>query len=55
LGTIETGKNATIVVSNGDILDIATNDIVLAFIDGRKINLDNRHKYLYRKYQEKYE
>lgn len=55
LGTIETGKNATIVVSNGDILDIATNDIVLAFIDGRKINLDNRHKYLYRKYQKKYE
>ena len=55
LGTIETGKDATIVVSNGDILDIATNDIVLAFIDGRKIDLDNRHKYLYRKYQQKYD
>lgn len=55
LGTIEIGKDATVVISEGDILDIATNNIVLAFINGRNINLDNRHKYLYRKFKAKYE
>lgn len=54
-GTLEEGKNATLVVSGGDILDMRTNQVELAFISGRKIDLDNKHKQLYRKYKEKYE
>jgi imidazolonepropionase-like amidohydrolase len=54
-GSIETGKDANIVVSTGDILDMATNNIEYAFITGRNINLDNKHKQLYRRFQAKYE
>lgn len=55
LGVIEVGKNATLFVSDGDALDIASNNVIFAFIDGREIDLDSRHKYLYRKFQKKYE
>lgn len=54
LGTIEEGKDATIIISEGDILDIGSNNITQAFINGREINLDNKHKYLNRKYNLKY-
>lgn len=53
-GSLEPGKDANIVVSNGDILDMITNDVVMAFICGRSIDLDNKHKMLYRRFQEKY-
>lgn len=54
-GSIETGKDANIVVSAGDILDMRTNNVELAFIMGRSIDLDNKHKQLYRRFQAKYE
>jgi hypothetical protein len=54
-GTLEKGKDANIVVSTGDILDMKTNNIEYAFICGRNINLDNKHKQLYRRFQAKYE
>jgi hypothetical protein len=54
-GSIEVGKDANIVVSTGDILDISTNNIEYAFITGRNINLDNKHKQLYRRFESKYE
>jgi imidazolonepropionase-like amidohydrolase len=54
-GSLEVGKDANIVVSTGDILDMATNNIEYAFITGRSINLDNKHKQLYRRFQAKYE
>jgi len=53
-GTIETGKDANIIVSTGDLLDIRTSNIELAFINGRNIDLDNKHKRLYRKFKKKY-
>ncbi len=53
LGSLEVGKKATIVVSKGDILDQLTNQVTYMFIDGRQVDLDNKHKELYRKYQEK--
>ena len=52
-GSIETGKAATLIVTSGDPLEITT-DVILAFIDGREIDLGNRHKALYEKYREKY-
>lgn len=54
-GSLEKSKDANIVVSNGDLLDMLGNDVVLAFINGRNIDLDNKHKMLYRRFQEKYE
>lgn len=53
-GSLEKGKDANIVVSDGDILDITSNNIIYAFIQGRQINLDNKHKQLYEKYKYKY-
>ena len=53
-GTIEKGKDANIVVSTGDILDMKTNNVEYAFICGRSISLDNKHKQLYRRFQAKY-
>jgi hypothetical protein len=53
-GSIEIGKDANIVVSKGDLLDMSTNDVELAFITGRNISLDNKHKQLYRRFNEKF-
>lgn len=53
-GTLETGKDANIVVSDGDILDIKTNNVIYAFIQGRQISLDDKQKQLYQKYMYKY-
>lgn len=53
-GTLEKGKDANIVVSDGDILDMKSSNVTLAFIQGRQINLDNKQKELYEKYEKKY-
>lgn len=53
-GSIEAGKDANIIVSEGDILDMRTSNVTDAFIQGRKIDLNDKHKQLYEKYQQKY-
>jgi len=53
-GSIEKGKDANIVISAGDILDMHTSVIEHAFIQGRKIVLDDKHKQLYERYKYKY-
>lgn len=53
VGSIETGKLASIVVSEGDILDMRTNKIILAYINGRQLNLNNFQNDLYKKYSNK--
>jgi len=53
-GTIEEGKDANLVISEGDILDMEHSIIDLAFIQGRKINLDNKQTQLSERYQYKY-
>ncbi len=55
VGTLEPGKDATLFISEGDALDLRTNQVTHAFIQGRQINLDNKHKMLYRKFKAKYE
>lgn len=52
-GSLESGKDATLFVSEGDALDMMTNAVIYAFIEGRPIDLDNPQKYLYRKYKAK--
>jgi imidazolonepropionase-like amidohydrolase len=54
-GSLEKGKDATLFISEGDALDMMTNSVSFAFIQGRQIDLDNRQKQLYRKYMGKYE
>lgn len=53
LGSLEKGKAATLIVTNGDPLDFPT-QVETAFIDGRKIDLSNRQTRLRDKYREKY-
>ncbi len=53
IGSIEVGKLASIVVSEGDLLDMKTNAVILAYINGRQINLNNFQNELYKKYSNK--
>ena len=53
-GSIETGKDANIVISEGDILDMRTSIITHAFIQGRQIDLTDKHKQLNQRYMQKY-
>ncbi len=53
-GSLEVGKDATLIVSSGDIMDYGSSNVEYMFIQGRKVDLDNRHKRLYRKYSERY-
>ncbi|QDT13847.1 amidohydrolase family protein [Stieleria marina] len=53
IGSITVGKDATLVIADGDILETSTN-IVQAWIGGREVDLGSRHKTLYEKYRKKY-
>jgi imidazolonepropionase-like amidohydrolase len=54
VGSLEPGKDATIIVTAGDVLEIASR-VERAWIGGREVDLDSRHKRLYRKYKAKYD
>jgi imidazolonepropionase-like amidohydrolase len=54
VGTLEVGKDATLFVSEGDALDMRTNNLEHAFIRGRKLQLTNKQKFLYEQYKAKY-
>jgi imidazolonepropionase-like amidohydrolase len=49
VGTLETGKIANVIVTNGDPLELTT-EIKYLFIKGQLTSTDNRHKRLYEKY-----
>lgn len=53
VGSLEEGKDATLIITDGDPLETAT-VVEAAFVQGRPVDLDDRHKRLYRKYAEKY-
>jgi imidazolonepropionase-like amidohydrolase len=54
-GSIEVGKDANIIVSSGDILDMRTSNVTDAFIQGRKIDLTDKHKLLNDRFEQKYD
>lgn len=54
-GTLEKGKRAILFVADGDALDMRTNIIDMAFIDGRKVPLAGMQQHLFEKYKKKYE
>ena len=53
-GTITVGKDANIIISKGDILDMKSSVIEYAFITGRKVNLDGKQQILYDRFKRKY-
>lgn len=54
-GSIEEGKDASFFISTGDALDMKTNNVILAFINGKKLMLSNLQQELYKKYLNKYQ
>ena len=54
VGSLEPGKDATLFIATGDTLETATR-VTAAYIQGRKLDLTDRHKQLYEKYRTKYE
>lgn len=54
-GTLEVGKSATLFISEGDALDMRTNQLTHAFIDGRNISLETHQTELWKRYMGKYE
>jgi imidazolonepropionase-like amidohydrolase len=48
-GTLETGKTANVIVTNGDPLELTT-DVKYLFIKGQLTSTDNKQKRLYEKY-----
>jgi len=53
-GSLVVGKSATLFSSTGDALDMRTNNVSHAFIDGRHLDLDDHQKKLYRQYKQRY-
>jgi imidazolonepropionase-like amidohydrolase len=53
-GTLENDKDATLFISEGDALDMRTNKLTQAFIQGRMLNLETHQSQLNKKYKEKY-
>lgn len=49
-GTLEPGKEATLIVTDGDPLEIRT-QVRFAFMAGVELDLDNRHRRLFEKYR----
>ena len=50
LGSIEAGKDATLIVTDGDILDLRSR-VVAAYLDGRALDLNDKQKRLYERYR----
>ncbi len=53
VGSLESGKHATLIVTDGDLLEIDTH-IEMQFIQGGRVDLRNKHIQLYEKYLQKY-
>ncbi len=50
LGSLEVGKVANVIVTDGDPLELRTN-VQRVFISGEEISMDSRHTLLYKKFQ----
>ncbi len=54
VGSLEVGKDATFFISEGDALDMRTNKLTNAYIQGREISLESHQTKLYKRYSKKY-
>ena len=50
VGSLEPGKDATLIVTDGDILDLRTS-VLAAYLDGRALDLTDKQKRLYERYK----
>ena len=53
IGSLTVGKDASLIVTDGNPLEIRTN-VLSAYLQGREVDLSNRQTRLYKKYQQKY-
>lgn len=53
-GSIEQGKWANFIVTSGDVFDMKSSKVEQAYFKGQAIDLNNKQKELYRKYEQKY-
>lgn len=53
IGSLSPGKDATLIVTSGDVLEITTK-VERAYVAGRPVDLSSRHTELWKKYREKY-
>jgi imidazolonepropionase-like amidohydrolase len=53
VGSLDVGKDATLIVTDGDPLEI-TSQVAMEYIQGKTIPLQSKHTRLYEKYKEKY-
>ncbi|HTF02450.1 MAG TPA: amidohydrolase family protein, partial [Bacteroidia bacterium] len=54
VGTIEEKKDATLFVSEGDVMDMKTNNVTWAFIQGKTLQLTNEQMEMNKLYEDKY-
>ncbi len=54
LGSLDIGKDASLFIATGDMLEI-TSVVEQTFIHGTTTDMSDKHKLLYKKYQEKYQ
>lgn len=54
LGSLTVGKDATLFVAKGDALDMRTNQLSHAFIQGRLLSLETHQTTLWKRYTEKF-
>jgi len=50
VGSIEPGKDASLIVTDGDVLDLRSH-VVAAYLDGRALDLTDKQKRLYERYR----
>jgi imidazolonepropionase-like amidohydrolase len=50
VGSLEAGKDATLIVTDGDVLDLRSH-VVAAYLDGRSLDLTDKQKRLYERYR----
>lgn len=53
VGSLEAGKDATLIVTDGDPLEVSTRTVA-AYVEGRPVDLSNKQTELAAKYREKY-
>ncbi len=54
VGSLEVGKDATLFISKGDALDMRGQQLTMAWIEGRKIELEAMQQELFQRFSEKY-
>ncbi len=55
LGSLEKGKDASFILSEGDVLDMRTSKVLKIYMDGIEVDFNNEQQALYQKYKNKYQ